>query len=273
MVWLGAPGWTALSLGLSLLQAGLPIAGLFLLKSIINSAVAAAKSPLAPQQLQQLMQLIAAALLVQLLSALSRSLSQIVSEAQAARVTEHMEDLLHRKSVEVDLEYYETPGFKNTLHRAQQEAPFRPTRIVFGLAQLAQSSLSLLAVGGVVWLSMQWTYALIFVLVAVPGLWVRLRQARKMYEWQVERTPVERQAEYYNWMLTGSYHAKENRLFNIGDVLRSRAATLRHGLNQRRLHFTAQRAAGEFLTQSTGLAPSACWHGAPARESCPSANW
>jgi ATP-binding cassette subfamily B protein len=73
-----------------------------------------------------------------------------------------------------------------------------------------------------------------------------------MFEWQAERTPVERQLEYYNWMLTGSYHAKENRLFNIGHVLRSRAAQIRLGLNERRLRFAIHRASGELLTQSAG---------------------
>ena len=252
MVWSGAAGWTVLSICLSFVQAGLPIAGLFLLKAIINTAVAAGKNPLAPEHLHRLLLLIGGAMLIQLLSALAGSVAQVVSEAQAEQVTEHMEDLLHRKAVEVDLEYYETPSFKNTFHRAQQEAPYRPTKIVFGLTQLAHSGLSLLAVAGMVLFSLHWTYVLIFLLVAVPGLWVRIHQARKMFDWQVEKTPVERQVDYYHWMLTGSLHAKENRLFNVGHVLRSRAASLRHGLNQRKLRFTIHRAAGEFVTQSTG---------------------
>jgi len=252
LVWAGAPRWTALSLGLSVVQAVLPVAGLFLLKAIINTVVAAGKSSLTSELFHRLLWLLAGALLIQLMAALARSATQVVSEAQAEKVTEHMEDLLHRKSVEVDLEYYETPEFKNTFHRAQQEAPYRPTRIVFGLAQLVQSGLSLLAISGLVLFSIHWAYALIFILVALPGLWVRLQQARRMFDWQVERTPVERRLDYYNWMLTGSHHAKENRLYNIGHILRTRAAELRRGLSHRKLRFTIHRAAGEFLTQSTG---------------------
>jgi ATP-binding cassette subfamily B protein len=251
MVWSGAAGWTALSLGLSFVQAGLPIAGLFLLKTIINAVVAAGKGALTPDQFHRLILLVAGALLVQLLSALCGSLAQVVSEAQSERVTGHMEKMLHRKSVEVDLEYYENPAFKNTYHRAQQEAPFRPTRIVFGLAQLVRSGLSLLAISGVVFFSFHWIFAAVFLLVALPGLLVRLHQARKMFDWQIERTPLERRVEYYNWILTGSHHAKENRLFNVGPVLRDRAAKIRHGLNRRRLRFAMHRVTGEFITQST----------------------
>ena len=149
MVWAGSACWTLLSFGLSVVQAALPVAVLFLFKDIINAVVAVAKNPLEPGELHKLTLLIVAALVVQLVSVLCKSFSQVVSEAQSAKVTEYMEDLLHRKSVEVDLEFYETPAFKNSHHRAQQEAPFRPTRIVFGLAQLVQSSLSLVAVASV----------------------------------------------------------------------------------------------------------------------------
>src|ERR1035438_1322619 len=52
-------------------------------------------------------------------------------------------------------------------------------------------------------------------------------------------------------MLTGSHHAKENRLFGIGNVLKERAAGLCRGLNRRRLQFALQKSTDEFLTQST----------------------
>lgn len=251
MVWSGAAHWTLLSFALSVVQAVLPIVMLYLLRAIINTVVAAAKAPLTSSQFHKLTLLIIGAVLIQLLAALCKALAQVVGEAQAAKVTEYMEELLHRKSVEVDLEYYETPTYKNNFHRAQQEAPYRPTRIVFGLAQMVQSGLSLLAVSGVILCSIHWTFGLIFVLVALPGLWVRLRQARVMFDWQVERTPIERRIDYYNWTITGSYHAKENRLFNLGPALMSRAAGLRRGLNHRRLHFATQRATGEFITQAS----------------------
>ena len=251
MVWAGSAGWTLLSFGLSLVQAILPVAGLYLLRGIINTVVDVAKSPPTPNHFHKLTMLIGSALLVQLFAAFCKTFAQVVGEAQAARVTEYMEDLLHRKSVEVDLEFYETPAYKNSLHRAQQEAPYRPTRIVFGLGQMMQSGLSLIAVAGVLLFSIHWTFGLVFFLVAIPGLWMRLRQSRLLYEWQIERTPVERRIDYYNWTLISSYHAKENRLFNLGHVLSNRAADLRRGLSKRRLLFTLHRAVSELVTQSS----------------------
>src|SRR5579872_1955364 len=251
VVWCGSPYWTIAGLGLGIAQALLPLVGLFLLKRIIDGIVAGAGRGLAPAGWKALWLTIDCAFCVQLLIALCRALTQVVQEAQGSQVTEYMQDLLHRKSIDVDLEYYETAAFKNTFHRAQQEAPYRPTRIVQSLAQLSQSGFSLFALSGLLLFSIHWTFGLILAAAAVPGLWVRFRQARRMFEWQVERTPIERQADYYNWMLTGSHHAKENRLFGIGSVLRERAAGLRCDLARGRLKFARQRAGGEFVTQST----------------------
>jgi ATP-binding cassette subfamily B protein len=253
LVWSGSARWTEVGLGLGVAQAALPLAGLYLLKLIINAIVAGTGKGFGPGGLRSLIILIACALLAQLLAALCKAFSQVVQEEQAAKVTAYMQDLLHRKSIEVDLEYYETPAFKNTFHRAQLEAPYRPTKIVQGLAQLTQSGLSLLAVAGLVLFSIHWLFGFILVAAAVPGLWVRFRQTKRMFDWQVERTPIEREAEYYNWMLTGSAHAKENRLFGVGLVLMERAAELRRGLNHRRLKFALERSTSEFVTQAVAV--------------------
>jgi len=224
------------------------------LKRIIDAVVVVAGKGLRPGGFRLLAVLIGCALLLQLLTALCKAFALVVQEEQAAHVTSYMQDLLHRKSIEVDLEYYETPAFKNTFHRAQQEAPYRPTRIVQGLAQLTQSGLSLLAISGLLFFSIHWAFGLILATVALPGLWMRFRQAKRMFDWQVERTPIERQTEYYNWMLTGSHHAKENRLFGIGDILKERAAELRPAKVRRRIHHSGRsRACDVWRLWSAGL--------------------
>ena len=251
LVWRGSARWTVVGLGLGAAQAVLPLVGLYLLKRIIDAIVVVAGKGPGPVGFRSLAVLIGCALLLQLLTALCKSFAQVVQEEQAAQVTEYMQDLLHSKSIEVDLDYYETAAFKNTFHRAQQEGPYRPTRIVQALAQLTQSGLSLLAVSSLLFFSIHWAFGLILAAAAVPGLWVRFRQTKRMFDWQIERTPIERQTEYYNWMLTGSHHAKENRLFGIGGILKGRAAALRRGLNERRLKFALQKSTGEFIMQST----------------------
>ena len=62
------------------------------------------------------------------------TLSTLVSSIQSQIVTDHMHALLHAKSIEVDLEYYENAEYYDTMHRAQEEAPYRPMAILRLLA-------------------------------------------------------------------------------------------------------------------------------------------
>ena len=53
-----------------------------------------------------------------------------------------MQGVIQKKSAELDLSYYEMPGFQDKLHRAQQEAPYRPAEIVDIVTSLIRSGIS-----------------------------------------------------------------------------------------------------------------------------------
>ena len=66
---------------------------------------------------------------------------KIIAHAQAEAVSDRVQELLHAKSAELDLGYYESVRFHDTFHRAQQEAPYRPLRMVTNLFQVAHQDL------------------------------------------------------------------------------------------------------------------------------------
>jgi ATP-binding cassette, subfamily B, bacterial len=70
-----------------------------------------------------------------LVLALASSLSELTSEAQLMIVTDGISDILHAQSITVDPEYYEITSYNDTLYRAHEEAPYRPTCIFNGLVQ------------------------------------------------------------------------------------------------------------------------------------------
>jgi len=187
---------------------------------------------------------------VTLFTALIRSIAGLVSEAQSQVITDHMNDILHAKSIEVDLQYYESARYYDTLHRAQREAPFRPTHIVNGLVQIGQNGISLLAMAALLF-SFHWMIAAILFVTVIPGIVVRLKYSGKMYRWQRARTSTERQAGYLNWMLTGSTHAKEIRLFDLGPLFMSRFRDLRWKLRRERLGIAARRSFAELVAQTS----------------------
>jgi ATP-binding cassette subfamily B protein len=249
LVWQGGPGWTIASVTLLLFQAALPLLMLYLTKWIVDSVALAIAAPDKSAAFGEVAVLVGAAGAVALVSALCRSLAGFVSEGQAQAVTDHMHDILHAKSAELDLEYYESPRYHDALQRALQEASFRPTRILKGLIQVAQSGIALLAMGGLL-LSFHWGVAAALFGAALPGVLARTRYAGRMYRWQRGHTPTERRAWYFHWMLTGSLHAKEVRLFGLGPLFRRRYRDLRGQLRRERLALVARRSRIELAGQS-----------------------
>jgi ATP-binding cassette subfamily B protein len=238
------------SLALLVVQGTLPLLSLYLMKLVVDAVTTGLAAPDKGVAFGQVALLIGLMGAVTLVGALCRSIAGLVSEAQAQVVTDHISDILHAKSIEVDLEYYESAQYYDTLHRAQQEAPYRPTRIVNGLAQVGQSGVSLLAMAGLLF-SFHWGIAAILFAAVVPGVLVRLRYANQMYRWQRERTPTERQAWYFNWLLTGDMHAKEVRLFDLGPLFIRRFRDLRQQLRRERLEIVTRRSVAELVTQAS----------------------
>ena len=76
-------------------------------------------------------------------NSLSQSLNELVNTAHSQKVTDYMQGIIHAKSIEADLEYYENAKYHDALQRAQQEAPYRPPQILNRLAQLGQNAISL----------------------------------------------------------------------------------------------------------------------------------
>jgi len=248
LVWRSAPGWTLVNLGLVLVQSLLPLASLYLMKRIVDAVAAGFAAPDKAVAFRPALSWILLAGGVALLSALCRSLGEVAGEAQSMVVTDAVSDILHAQSIAVDLEYYENPSYYNTLHRAQQEAPYRPTRIVNGLVQIAQSTLSLLGIAGLLF-SFNWLIGLVLFAAALPGALVRLVYSRKSYSFEQKQVESERRAWYYHWMLTDSYHAKEIRLFDLGALFQGRFRNVRRLLREGRLALSRRRSLSELLVQ------------------------
>jgi ATP-binding cassette subfamily B protein len=248
-VWQAAPSWTIASLVLVVIQGALPLLALYLMKLIVDAVTFSLGASDTLAAFEHVALLIALAGAVALLNAFLQSIANIVKEAQSLAVSDCMYDLLHSKSIEVDLEYYEDPQYLDTLHRAQREGPSRPNQILNGLVQLGQSGVSLIAMVGLLF-TLHWGMAALLFAVTVPGLLVRMKYSGEMFTWQRERTEAERKASYLNWMLTGEMHAKEVRLFDLGQLFRDRFNELRNLLRSEQLKLTRRRSIAELVTQA-----------------------
>jgi ATP-binding cassette subfamily B protein len=248
-VFRSSPFLAVANMVLLLLQGLLPVAALYLLKLTVDSleGTIGGSEPVPFGHLALLVALMGAAAL---LTALARSLSGLVGDAQSRIVTDRMQDVLHERSVTVDLAYYEDSRFFDTLHRAQAEAPYRPTSIVNGLLRSVQDLVTLLAMAGLL-LTFHWALSLVLVAASLPGVLVRMSYARRLWNWQRDRTETERRSWYRHWLLTSADHAKELRLFGLGGFFREQYRDLREALRHEMFGMARKRAAAEFAAQGS----------------------
>jgi len=134
-----------------------------------------------------------------------------------------------RKSIEVDLEYYESARYYGHTPSRPTRGPLSPTHIVNALMQIGQNGVSLLAMADC---SFHFTGSLrqSYSFAVLPGIAVRFRYAARCIAGSQEKTSTERQAAYLNWMLTGGGHAKEIRLFDLGHLFVAAFVALRRKL-------------------------------------------
>ncbi len=248
LVWKGAPTWTVASIALLPLQATLTTLPIYLSKLVVDAVANGLRSPSREFAFRQVGWYIGLQGGVMLLSAVLTAISSLVRNAQAAHVTDYVTEVVHAKSIEVDLEYYENARFYDTLRRAQSQASYRPVSIVNNLLYAAQSAFSLLALVGLLF-SLHWAIALLLFLSTVPGALVRIRFSGRMYGWQRKRTPTERLSNYFDSLLTGGTSAKEIRLFQLGKLFLERAKTLRTEIRRERLQMQSRNALLDFGAQ------------------------
>ena len=222
--------------------------------AVAAGVAAAPGSPARNQSWDAVLLWIALAALVAFVSALTGSISTYVTEGQNQTMQNYMGRVVQRKAAEMDLEYFENAEFFNTLHRAQEEAPFRPTRIIRGLTQFLQSLFGLVAFVAIL-TTLHPLVPLVLLISVVPGLLVRLRFISVSYNWTQQSTSAERRAQYFNYILTLEPFAKEVRLFEMSEFFGRRFDALRAWITRGQLNMAWRRMIADLGAQFFAVVP------------------
>ena len=248
LVWESAPSWTAAALACLVAQAAIPLLSLYLLKLLVDAVTSGVTAADRGAAFERVVLLVAAAAGVAALGAACRSAAALVNEVQGLVVTDRMLDILHTKSIDVDYGYYEDSRYFDSLHQAQQQAPWRPTRIVSGLMRVGQGALSLIAIGGLLF-AFHWSVGLILLLIVIPGTLARVKYASRFFQWYRSRAELERMAGYLSGLLVEPAPAKEIRLFGLGSRFLARFNDIRARLRRERIEIATGRSLSEFWTE------------------------
>lgn len=228
LIWDAASGWMIAWALLLVLQGLLPVALVYLTGVFVDSLNGVIQTTGWSTYTQTIQSGILIALVL-LSTATLASLTTWVRTIQAERVQDHIYDRIHAKAIELDLSYYDSPGYYDRLYRARLDAYDRPVSLLENLGALIQNMLTFLAMA-VILIRFAWWLPIILVVGMVPALIVVAKTAYSEYDWRQRSTETRRRTNFYDWIITDRDSAAELRLFALGDLFRNSYQRLRERL-------------------------------------------
>ncbi len=234
LIWEASRRWSVIWLLLLVLLGCMPIAALTLTKLLVDSVAAGMRAGLQSPQMKVALWYGLAMGAVAIFMELLQSLLEWVKARQAELIRDHISALVHRKSVEVDLEFYESPEYHDSLYRARDDAQNRPVNLLENLGNVIQNGITLTLFAAVVATYGPWMLAAI-VLSMLPAIFIVVRFNLLTHEWW-ERTTVRRRwIDYYDQKFTSATAAPEIRLFRLGEHFHRAFQAIRDELRGERL--------------------------------------
>jgi ATP-binding cassette subfamily B protein len=257
LLWTAAKMWTAAWIAMLLVQGVLPIAVVYLTRSLVDSLAAALGNGLSLVNVRPVLVYAGLMAAVLVLTELVQVCAEWIRTAQSELLQDHISALIQDKSVSVDLAFYEMPEFHDHLYRARSDATNRPLALLESAGNVLQNSVTLVAMAAVL-LQYGALIPISLFFSTVPALYVVLRASQRQYSWWKDSTTRRRRAQYYDLILTDGHFAPEVRLFNLTGHFQSAFRVLRKGLRGERLgllkqQFVSRLGAGIFALTISGL--------------------
>lgn len=246
LVWQASKRWSTVNLLLIFCKAAVPVGLLYLMKLIIDGISQAVTMDNPTHSFDEIALLIILAGLCHYAGRVFRYFGGYATKVQSISVRDHIHLLIHTKSVQSDLEYFENPTYRDTLHRAHREGPYRPQRIVNNILQATQSLTGLVTMIGLL-AFFHWSTFFLLILAACPLVLVRLVYANKEEQLSRYQEPVQRKGAYLHWIMTSVECAKEIRVFDAGKYFTELFGKTQESLRSAQIKLARGRAVAESL--------------------------
>lgn len=245
LIWDASKEWTVISIFFIILESGLFFSSLYLLKALIDTISKHGITDLKNEP--EVIRFVIYATLSAVCYASVKAISAYITEKQSGKVSEFIDDKIHRSAIGLDLSFYESPEYFDILKRARDMGSDRPNLIVFTIVDIAKNALSLALIGSML-VAIDWRLFPILALFVIPTLWVRINFADSQNVLRLTQTALERKSSYLSSLLTSDIHAKEIRSFGLGHHIRKIYVDIRLTLLKGRLTISKQRTYKELMT-------------------------
>lgn len=141
---------------------------------------------------------------------------RFVEQALQDRLIRHIQVLILRKTISLDLAFFETSKFYDRLEKGRQESIIRPYQLLVQSFDIIRNLLMLVGML-VLLLAFNWLIVVVLFAVSIPTFFVELKHSFLNYIFIDGRTPEGRKQSYYSTLLSSNQYIKEIKLFQLGD--------------------------------------------------------
>ncbi len=223
LVWTTSRGLSLALAALTLLAGALPAAVAYVGSLIVDSVVSAIRvyADVGGAAYRPVLQFVALeAVIVATIAATQRGIS-LCQSLLRAQLGQRVNVMILEKALTLELQQFEDSEFYDKLTRARREASSRPLSLVMRTFGLAQNAISLVSYAVLLVHFSPWA-VIVLLLAGLPAFAAEAKfsgDAFRLFRW---RSPESRMQMYLETVLAREDHAKEVKLFELGDLFLGR---------------------------------------------------
>jgi ATP-binding cassette subfamily B protein len=224
-VWRTNP-WATAGLGsLTLGGALLPATQAWVGKLIVDGVVAAMQSGQNAEQIKNVFSYLILELVLFLLSAAFNHGRRLVQQLIQLQLANRIRAEIIRKSLTLELAYFEDADFYDRLQNARREGGYKPVELINDTFLIVQNAITLISFAVLMLRFSPWL-VVILLATGIPAFIAETRYSERGFRLLTRRAPETRQVNYLSRLLTEDTAVKEIKLFNLGGTLLKRYTTL-----------------------------------------------
>jgi ATP-binding cassette subfamily B protein len=242
------PWLTAAVILATLLEAALSIGSLYAIKLLVDSIGTGLQSSKAHSDIFWYLGLTGGSLIF---AAIAQSVANLLRMRQGFLVGDVVNGKIHERAIELDLSFYESPQYFDSLQKAREAGGQRPAQVIGNVINGVRGIVVLSAIL-IMLAAIEWRLLPVLLITVGMALVVRLFFTDRLFQWRMMRAQLERRTGYLDWMITSDHHAKELRINQLGSHFAQQFKEMQTKIRTEQMSIEQNRAVAELLVTAVG---------------------
>lgn len=225
------------------IQSILPLIPLYLMKLLLDSFATGVKP-----DFSQIVWILVAFAILKIVGIILSNIQSYIGMLQGDILADYMSNILIRKSIKTDLEYFDSDDYHDIFSRALGQGG-RPLAVLGSINALGISVFMLIVITLFLF-TLHWLIPFALIFVAIPVAYTRWYYSEKNVELKEAQTQRNRKAGYFQRVLTHADYVKEVRVFDYGRKLLNGFLNIRKLIRKERRNLFIRQMKSVGFTQS-----------------------